>query len=167
MLANEIAGWEIVPNYFCRVCYMPARTSPNGICWGLRSVCSWTTSGLGTAGSRRRTGSRDRGASLAGLVEVAFGLQTVPGGIGADYGAWAGGIFGVRIQVGFDVQIRLFPKCPWHCQKVLFFESLAAIVGNDLTKNEQAQALAILIETLNNETEHDEGGWICLHTPIT
>lgn len=84
-----------------------------------------------------------------------------------DYSQWAGGIFGYRIQVGFDVEIKLFPKCPWHCQKVLFFEGLAAIVGNDLTKNEQAVALAILIETLNNEPEHDEGGWICLHTPIT
>jgi len=77
---------------------------------------------------------------------------------------WAGGIFGGRIEIGWDVRIEVFPNTPWTSAKIYFFEGLAAIVGNDLSAFEQGLALSRLVEGINNDPEHDEGGWIAVHS---
>lgn len=77
---------------------------------------------------------------------------------------WAGGIFGGSIQIGWDVKIRIIPNQPWTAAKVFFFDGLAAIVGADLTDYEQGLALCRLVEGINNDPEHDSGGWLAVHS---
>lgn len=80
-----------------------------------------------------------------------------------DVGLWAGGVFGGRIDIGWDIRIEIFPNQPWTSAKIFFFEGLAAIVGADLTEFEQGLALSRLVEGINEDPEHDEGGWIAVH----
>lgn len=104
----------------------------------------------------------DYAAALAQFDRIpVVGRRPIPV---ANYAEWAGGVFGVSIQIGYEVRIQVFPNVPWNSAKIQFFEALAAMVGGGLSANEQARALSILIETLNAEPEHDEGGWITLHT---
>lgn len=79
-------------------------------------------------------------------------------------GEWAGGVFGAAIQVGFDIKIKIFPNVPWTSAKLFFFDGLAAIVGADLTPYQQGVAFRQLIEGINNDYDHDEGGWLAVHT---
>lgn len=77
---------------------------------------------------------------------------------------WAGGIFGGRIEIGWDVRIEITPNHPWTSAKLFFFEGLAAIQGADLTPFEVGLALSRLVEGINEDPEHDEGGWIAVHS---
>lgn len=76
--------------------------------------------------------------------------------------SWGPITLGAQVSIGFDVKIRLLPS-PWTMPKVQFFEALGEIGGNGLTQYQQGAALSILVLTMDNEPEHDEGGWIESH----